>query len=188
MSNSACYTIDDVMRLTSVSRRTVRYYVTRELIPPPDGRGVGLHYRQEHVDGILRVLEAKKRGASLASIAGAEHERSQRTFAEQDGGTPTPSVAVDHGGPKGEAAMSKDPSLGNAKAATPDARLARIRALMRLGRCTVENRTSTTLVISDGKGRGEALILPPGGHAEVEAVTLSLAKAEMQGLVAVTPV
>ena len=126
MSNSACYTIDDVMRLTSVSRRTVRYYVTRELIPPPDGRGVGLHYRQEHVDGILRVLEAKERGASLASIAGAERERSQRTFAEQDGGTPNPSVAVDHGGPKGEAAMSKDQSSGNAKAATPDARLARI--------------------------------------------------------------
>ena len=188
MSNSACYTIDDVMRLTGVSRRTVRYYVTRELIPPPDGRGVGLHYRQEHVDGVLRVLEAKERGASLASIAGAEHERSQRTFAEQDGGTPNPSVAVDHGGPKGEAAMSKDPSSGNAKAATPDARLARIRVLMQLGRCAVESRTGTNLVISDGKGMGEALILQPGGRAEVEAVTLSLAKAEMQGLVAVTPV
>ena len=72
MGDGACFTIDDVTRLTGVSRRTVRFYVTSKLIPPPDGRGVGLHYRQEHVDRVLRVVEAKRQGQTLAAIARGE--------------------------------------------------------------------------------------------------------------------
>ena len=199
MGDGACFTIDDVTRLTGVSRRTVRFYVTSKLIPPPDGRGAGLHYWQEHVDGILRVLHAKERGASLAAIAGAvdersqraitdaEHEHSQRAIVEPDGGHPTPPVAVDHGVPARAAAVSPEPALVIAETASLKAQMERIRTLRQLGRCTVENRTGNIVVISDGKYMGEALILHPGGRAEVVAVTLSLAKAEVQGLVAVTP-
>lgn len=187
MGDGARYTIDDVMRFTGVSRRTVRFYITRGLIPPPDGRGVGLHYRQEHVDGILRVLEAKGHGASLAAIASGEYERSHQAVAELDGCQPVPPVAVDNGVPVRAAAVSSEPSPVAAELASLKAQMARIRTLTQFGRCMVENRTGNIVVISDGKCVGEALVLPPGGRAEVAAVTLSLAKSEVQGLVAVTP-
>jgi DNA-binding transcriptional MerR regulator len=187
MGDGARYTIDDVMRLTGVSRRTLRYYVTLGLIPPPDGRGVGLHYRQEHVDAILRVLEAKERGESLAAIAGAERERSQQAVAEPDGGQPVPSAAVDHGVPAQAAAVSADPLPAAAELASRESPLSRVRAMTQRGRCTVESRVSSVLVIPDGKSKGEALILQPGGRAEVGSVTLALANAEQVGLVTVTP-
>jgi DNA-binding transcriptional MerR regulator len=184
----ACYTIDDVTRLTGVSRRTVRYYVTRGLIPPPDGRGVGLHYGQEHVDGILRVLEAKQRGATLADVAREEHVPSRRADGEPDGSVAAASSATDCTCREATGAVSNGQSPSDAAAAPNESRLARASRLALLGRCSVENRTGHVLVISDGKGKGEALILQPGGRTEVEKVTLSLVNAEMQGLIAVTPV
>ena len=185
---NACYTIDDVMQLTGVSRRTVRYYVTRGLIPPPDGRGVGLHYGQEHVDGILRVLEAKRRGATLADVAREEHERSRRAHCEPDGSVATPSSATDCPCGDTTGAVSNGQSPSDAAAAPSESRLARAFRLARLGRCSVENRTAQVLVISDAKGKGEALILQPGGRTEVEKATLSLVNAEMQGTIAITPI
>ena len=161
MGDGACFTIDDVMRLTGVNRRTVRYYVTLGLVPPPNGRGVGLHYRQEHVDAILRVLEAKERGESLAAIADAEHERSRQAVAKPAGGQPVPPVAVDNGEPVRAAPVSSEPSPASAELASLRAQMARIKTLMQLGRCTVENRTATVVVIPDGKSSGEALILLP---------------------------
>jgi DNA-binding transcriptional MerR regulator len=187
MDDGARYTIDDVMQLTGVSRRTVRYYVTLGLVPPPDGRGVGQHYRQEHVDAILRVLEAKARGASLAAIAGAERDRSQQADASPDDRSSAPAAVIDRDVPVEMAAVSNRPPSGHTKTASPESPLSRMRAMTQRGRCTVESRVGSVLVIPDGKSKGEALILQPGGRAEVGSVTLALVNAEQQGLVTVTP-
>ena len=188
MGDSACYTIDDVTKLTGVSRRTVRYYVTRGLIPPPNGRGVGLHYGQGHVDGILRVLDAKRRGATLADVAREEHEPSRRTDGEPDGSVAAASSATDCTYRAATGAVSNGQPSADAAAVPSESRLARSIEMTRRGRCMVENRTGTVLVISDKNGKGDAFVLQPGGRAEVEKVTLSLVNAEMQGLIAVTPV
>jgi DNA-binding transcriptional MerR regulator len=62
------YSIKDLASLGGVSRRTVRYYVQRGLIPPPLGTGRGNHYTQEHLDLLLSVKDAQQVGKSLDQI------------------------------------------------------------------------------------------------------------------------
>jgi len=63
------YSIKDLASLGGVSRRTVRYYVQRGLIPPPLGTGRGNHYTQEHLDLLLSVKDAQQVGKSLDQIS-----------------------------------------------------------------------------------------------------------------------
>lgn len=64
--------IAELARLGGVSRRTVRYYVQRGLIPAPLGTGRGSHYTQEHLDALIRVKALQERGLPLSQIAGDE--------------------------------------------------------------------------------------------------------------------
>ena len=68
MTSAARYAIGDLARLAGVSRRTVRYYVQENLIPPPLGVGRGNHYSAEHLDRILRVKAMQEAGKSLDEI------------------------------------------------------------------------------------------------------------------------
>ena len=68
MSSAARYAIGDLARLAGVSRRTVRYYVQEDLIPPPHGVGRGNHYGPEHLDQILRVKALQESGRTLDEI------------------------------------------------------------------------------------------------------------------------
>ena len=51
-----------------VSRRTVRYYVQRGLIDPPDGLGRGSTYSSRHLDQIARVVRLQREGMALEDI------------------------------------------------------------------------------------------------------------------------
>lgn len=64
------YSIDELAELGGVSRRTVRYYVQRGLIPPPDGTGRGRHYGRAHIDALLRVKAEQEGGRTLVEILG----------------------------------------------------------------------------------------------------------------------
>jgi DNA-binding transcriptional MerR regulator len=64
----ASYNIADLARLGGVSRRTVRYYVQRGLIPEPTGTGRGNHYNQSHLDALIQVRRWQEEGVSLAEI------------------------------------------------------------------------------------------------------------------------
>jgi hypothetical protein len=66
--SAARYAIGDLARLAGVSRRTVRYYVQENLIPPPLGVGRGNHYSAEHLDQILRVKAMQEAGKRLDQI------------------------------------------------------------------------------------------------------------------------
>lgn len=68
MTSVVRYAIGDLARLAGVSRRTVRYYVQEELIPPPLGIGRGNHYGPEHLDQILRVKAMQEAGRTLDEI------------------------------------------------------------------------------------------------------------------------
>lgn len=59
------FSISELAALAGISGRTVRYYVQRGLIPPPDGRGPGRHYGPEHLDRILRLRDLQRTGLSL---------------------------------------------------------------------------------------------------------------------------
>lgn len=63
------YTIGELADRAGVSRRTVRYYVQRELLPAPDGLGRGAHYTDEHLARLIRIRELQEAGVPLADIA-----------------------------------------------------------------------------------------------------------------------
>ena len=68
MSTKAQYGIGELAELGGVSRRTVRYYIQEELLPPPLGVGRGRHYGQEHLEQLLRVKAMQEQGSPLSEI------------------------------------------------------------------------------------------------------------------------
>ena len=84
MTSAARYAIGDLARLAGVSRRTVRYYVQENLIPPPQGVGRGDHYGPEHLERILRVKAMQEAGNTLDEIrqaysqSGLKHDTAAR--------------------------------------------------------------------------------------------------------------
>ncbi len=77
-SNS--YGCEELAELGGVTRRTVRYYVQRGLLPAPTGTGRGNHYTQEHLDALLKIVELQRAGVALAEIPA--HLASGRTPAD----------------------------------------------------------------------------------------------------------
>ena len=62
------YSIQEIVQASGVPRRTVRYYVQRGLLPPPEGAGRGHFYRPEHLDRLLMIKDLQGRGLSLEEI------------------------------------------------------------------------------------------------------------------------
>lgn len=75
--SDASYNIADLARLGGVSRRTVRYYVQRGLLPEPTGTGRGDHYHQAHLDALIQVRRWQEQGISLAEIQQRLHPSAQ---------------------------------------------------------------------------------------------------------------
>ena len=62
------YGIRELVQASGISRRTVRYYVQRGLIPPPEGAGRGHYYRPEHLEKLLAIKELQGKGLGLEEI------------------------------------------------------------------------------------------------------------------------
>ncbi len=78
MPDDPRYAIGDLADLGGVSRRTVRYYVQENLLPPPFGVGRGNHYGQAHLDRLLRVKALQEAGRTLDEIRRETQPRGQR--------------------------------------------------------------------------------------------------------------
>jgi DNA-binding transcriptional MerR regulator len=63
------YGVEELAERAGVSRRTVRYYVQRGLLPPPLGLGRGNHYTEAHLVTLVRVRELQEEGVPLEAIA-----------------------------------------------------------------------------------------------------------------------
>ena len=74
--DTARYGIDELAELGGVSRRTVRYYVQEQLLPPPLGVGRGRHYGRAHLDALLRVKSMQEAGLTLEAVHHALSSRS----------------------------------------------------------------------------------------------------------------
>ncbi|PIE23219.1 MAG: MerR family transcriptional regulator [Planctomycetota bacterium] len=66
--NDDSYGIGELADAAGLSRRAVRFYVQRELLPPPDGRGRGARYTAEHLRRLQRIRELQDTGHSLEEI------------------------------------------------------------------------------------------------------------------------
>ncbi|WP_370324000.1 MerR family transcriptional regulator [Euzebya sp.] len=61
-------TIDDLAATTGVSSRSIRYYQTRGLLPPPKVRGRQGFYDHRHVDRLGLISELQEEGLNLQAI------------------------------------------------------------------------------------------------------------------------
>ena len=64
-----CYGIKELAELGGVTRRTVRYYVQRGLLPTPLGTGRGPHYTLAHLERLIHIRQMQEAGVPLAEIA-----------------------------------------------------------------------------------------------------------------------
>jgi len=62
------YNIETLAKLTGVSRRTVRYYVQRELLPPPEGHNRGSYYTEKHLERLKKILGLAQSGVPLIKM------------------------------------------------------------------------------------------------------------------------
>ncbi|APR84196.1 HTH-type transcriptional regulator cueR [Minicystis rosea] len=91
------FRLEDLARAADVSPRTVRYYVQRGLLPPPEFRGKDTTYGAEHLSRLVAIkrlqqarLPLEEIAARLASASPAELER-LAAEAEPLSETPSPS-------------------------------------------------------------------------------------------------
>lgn len=63
------YGVEELAERAGVSRRTVRYYVQRGLLPAPRGLGRGKHYTQAHLAALVRIRELQEAAVPLEEIA-----------------------------------------------------------------------------------------------------------------------
>ena len=62
------YTIDEISDRTGFSKRTIRYYVQKQIIDPPSGRGRGGFYYDSHLSDLLRIRQLREQSLNLNSI------------------------------------------------------------------------------------------------------------------------
>ncbi len=61
--------IDDLCRLTGLTRRTVRFYIQKGLLDKPFGEKKGAWYSQEHLERLVRIRQLSASGLSLDAVA-----------------------------------------------------------------------------------------------------------------------
>jgi len=62
------YTIEEISVLTGFSKRTIRYYIQKNIIEPPSGRGRGGFYYNNHLSDLLKIRSLQKKGLNLNLI------------------------------------------------------------------------------------------------------------------------
>ena len=62
------FTLDELCKLTDLTKRTVRYYMQLGLVERPIGETRAAHYTSRHLDQLLRVKQLTEAGVSLERI------------------------------------------------------------------------------------------------------------------------
>jgi DNA-binding transcriptional MerR regulator len=65
---AAAYTVDQLSAHTGVSSRTIRFYQTEDILPPPLRRGRIALYGEQHVERLRLVSMLRERGLRLTAI------------------------------------------------------------------------------------------------------------------------
>ncbi len=62
------YRIGELAQKANVTKRTIHYYISKGLLPPPTGSGVGSYYGDEHLYRILLIKKLKDKYLPLEKI------------------------------------------------------------------------------------------------------------------------
>lgn len=60
LPDPASYSLSDLASMTEIPERTIRSYIGRGLLPPPDGRGRAASYGPEHLERLLFIQAVRK--------------------------------------------------------------------------------------------------------------------------------
>ncbi len=66
--SDASYKIDDLERITGLTRRTIRFYIQQGLLARPIGERRGAHYGATHLEALLRIRRLASEGFTLEAI------------------------------------------------------------------------------------------------------------------------
>ncbi|MFC1559063.1 helix-turn-helix domain-containing protein [Gemmatimonadota bacterium] len=67
-SKSHKYSIHELVQASGVSRRTIHYYVQRNLMAPPEGAGRGHYYLNSHLEQLNKIRELQGQGRLLEEV------------------------------------------------------------------------------------------------------------------------
>ena len=62
------YNIETLAKLSGLTRRTIRYYVQRGLLKPPQGGGRGSYYTDQHLERLKKIKKWSEQGVPLIHI------------------------------------------------------------------------------------------------------------------------
>ncbi len=62
------FKIEDLVRITGLTRRTIRFYIQEGLIDGPEGQRRGAHYLASHLEALLRIRRLAAKGMTLNAI------------------------------------------------------------------------------------------------------------------------
>ncbi len=63
------YTLKELSEISKVKPRTIRFYISKKLLPPPIQRGRNSLYSEEHLKKLEEIKELKKKGLLLREIS-----------------------------------------------------------------------------------------------------------------------
>lgn len=78
------FSLEELSRLTGVPRRTIRYYIQRGLVTPPEGEKRGSFYTTTHLEQLLRVKRLTEQHIPLAEIPSFD-DRKNSSLAQEIG-------------------------------------------------------------------------------------------------------
>jgi DNA-binding transcriptional MerR regulator len=79
VSERTSYSISELGDAAGVSRRTVRFYVQRGLLPPPEGLGRSACYTGRHLARLLQIKAWQEQGVPLEEIRARVSDAGQTT-------------------------------------------------------------------------------------------------------------
>ena len=59
------YNIETLAKLAGLTRRTIRYYVQKGLLEPPEGGGRGSYYTDAHLEQLQKIQKWSEQGVPL---------------------------------------------------------------------------------------------------------------------------
>ncbi len=86
------FSIEDLSRITGLTRRTIRYYIQQGLLAHPVGERRAAHYLASHLETLLRIRRLAAEGFSLEAI-GKKLNEDDRNEHAASARTPIPGTA-----------------------------------------------------------------------------------------------
>jgi len=78
------YTIAQISEISGFTRRTIRYYVQRNILDPPSGRGRGGFYFDSHLSNLQKIRALREKKVNLDSIKNMLHGKGLPDFGTSD--------------------------------------------------------------------------------------------------------